>query len=412
MSIKSSKRDIAIIGMSGRFPKSDTIDDFWKNLIAGKELIRHYTDDDLVKAGVDQNLLDNPGYVKSSCMIDDPENFDYSFFGYTKEEAALMDPQLRVLHEQVWKSLEDSGYDPFSYPHKIGSYFSASDNINWRNYVELSKGSNVNPFFVKHISNESSASRLISYSLNLKGPSYYIDTACSSSLAAVHLACRSLLLKECAMAVAGGVSIGSSENIGYMYEEGSILSKDGHCKAFDKNSTGTVVGEGVGVVVLKRLSDAVRDNDQIYCVIKSTSANNDGKLKVGYTAPSIQGQYDCIKTALQLAEATPGDISYIEAHGTATRLGDAVEIEALNKAFNYDTTFRCKIGSVKTNLGHADAAAGIAGLIKTALSVNRKMIPPSLHFKAENPEINFKSGPFQVNADLTEWDDNKTRLAG
>ncbi len=412
MNARSIKKDIAIIGIAGKFPKSENIEHFWKNLAEGNELVQFYDDADLEKAGVSRDLIRNPEYIKSSCLIEEPGSFDFSFFGYTKEEAALMDPQIRVLHEQAWKSLEDAGYNPNNYSHKIGSIFSGSDNINWRTYVSLSETQNVNPFFIRHISNVNSISRLIAYSLNLKGPSYFVDTACSSSLVAVHIACRSLLMKECTMALAGGVSIGSTTRIGYMYEEGSIMSKDGHCKAFDQDSSGTVGGEGVGVVVLKRLADALNDRDHIYAVIRSTSVNNDGNLKVGYTAPSVTGQSDCIGSALKIAEVDPKAVSYVEAHGTGTKLGDAVEIEALNKAYNYDTSHECRIGSLKTNFGHMDAAAGVAGLIKTALSLEKKMLPPSLHFHSQNPDINFKSGPFSVNARLTEWKSEKPRLAG
>lgn len=398
--------------MSGKFPKSENIKDFWKNLVNGNELIQFHDDAELKKAGVNRELLGNPKYIKSSCLMEEPGNFDFTFFGYTKDEAALMDPQTRVLHEQAWKSLEDAGYNPRNYSRKIACIFSASDNINWRTYVSLSETPNVNPFFIKQISNVNSVSRLISYSLNLKGPSYFVDTACSSSLVAVHIACRSLLMKECTMALAGGVSITSSTGIGYIHGEGSILSKDGHCKAFDQDSSGTAVGEGVGVVVLKRLADALNDRDHIYGVIRSTSVNNDGNSKVGYTAPSVIGQYNCIESALKIAEVDAKAISYIEAHGTGTKLGDAVEIEALNKAFNYDTSHHCSIGSLKTNFGHMDAAAGVAGLIKTALSLKEKMLPPSLHFNAPNPEVNFKAGPFSVNAKLTEWKSDKLRFAG
>lgn len=409
---KSIKKDIAIIGMSGKFPKSKNIKEFWKNLEEGNELIDFYTDSELLELGAPQEIINNSKYVKSSCFIADPGSFDYSFFGYTKDEAALMDPQIRVFHEEVWNGLEDAGYNPFNYPHKIGCYFSASDNLSWRTHVMLSSTRNVNPLFVKHISNESSISRLISYSLNLRGPSCFIDSACSSSLVAIHIACRSLLLKECAMALAGGVSVSSSHKIGHLYEEGSILSKDGHCKAFDADSSGTVTGEGAGVLVLKRLEDALNDRDHIYSVIKASSVNNDGNQKVGYTAPSIVGQFNCIKTAMQIAGVEPNEISYIEAHGTGTKLGDPVEIEALNKAFNYDTTHQCAIGSLKSNLGHLDAAAGVAGVMKTALSLKKKMMPPSLHFNSPNPQINFASGPFVVNAKLTEWESQTVRYAG
>ncbi|MFT5822224.1 MAG: phthiocerol/phenolphthiocerol synthesis type-I polyketide synthase E [Crocinitomix sp.] len=412
MKARSIKKDIAIVGMSGKFPKSENIAALWKNLAAGNELIDFYTDAEIAELGISEEIINNPNFIKSSSLIDDPGSFDHSFFGYTREEAALMDPQIRLLHEQVWNSLENAGYNPFNYDKKIGCYFSASDNVNWRTHVVLSEAVNVNPFFVRHIANGNSISRLISYSLNLKGPSYYLDTACSSSLVAVHVACRSLLLKECTIALAGGVSISSSTEVGYLYEEGSIFSKDGHCKAFDSEASGTIGGEGAGVVVLKRLEDALNDKDHIYSVIRATSVNNDGNQKVGYTAPSIIGQHNCIKTAIQIAGIEPTDISYVETHGTGTVLGDPVEVEALNKAFNYDTSHSCAIGSLKSNFGHLDAAAGVAGLIKATLCLDNKALPPSLHFKTPNPQIKFKSGPFFVNTELTEWKSEKPRFAG
>lgn len=413
MKTRTIKKDVAIIGMSGKFPKSDNISEFWENLIVGNELIHFYSDSELEKLGVNPDLIKKERYVKSSALLEDSSSFDYSFFRYSKEEAELMDPQIRILHEQAWLALEDSGYNPFNYTNKIGSFFTAGHNINWMAHVKLLESSDkVNQFFIDHVSDSRRISTLISYALNLKGPSYFIDTACSSSLVAIHVACRNLLMKECAMAVAGGVNIGSSKDIGYVYEEGMIFSKDGHCKAFDIDSSGTFGGEGVGVVVLKRLEDALNDRDHIYSVIRSSSVNNDGNRKVGYTAPSIIGQYECIKSALQIAEVDPTSISYIETHGTGTKLGDPVEIEALNKAFNYNTAHQCGIGSVKTNMGHLDTAAGVAGLIKTALSLENKIIPPSLHFKTPNPEINFKSGPFYVNSELKEWSGKKPLLAG
>lgn len=412
MNPKSIKKHIAIIGISGKFPKSENIFELWNNLIQGNELNRFYSDSELEKLGVNLDLINNNKYVKSSSFIEDSGSFDHSFFGYTKEEAILMDPQIRILHEQAWLSLEDSGYNPFNYSDKIGCFLSATDNVNWRTHVTLSENYDISPFFVKQISDRDSISRLISYALNLKGPSYFINTACSSSLAAVHIACRSLLMKECSMALAGGVCVNSTTDIGHLYEEGMIFSRDGHCRAFDIESSGTYRGEGAGIVVLKRLEDALNDGDHIYSIIRSSSVNNDGNQKVGYTAPSIIGQYECIKTAHRIAEIDYKSISYIETHGTGTKLGDPVEIEALNKAFNYDTSHHCAIGSLKSNMGHLDTAAGVASLIKVALSLKNKMIPPSLHFKNANPEINFKSGPFYVNSELKEWISEKPLLAG
>lgn len=397
------KKDIAIVGISGRYPKSATINEFWEHLKNGEELVHFYTDEELKAVGMSEQELANPNLIKAQAFLEDPNSFDYSFFGYTKQEAMSMDPQIRMMHEQVWLGLEDAGYNPKTYKDKIGLYLSASDNINWRAYTMISNNDNVNSFFLNQISNKNFISTLISYNLNLRGPSYYVDTACSSSLVAVHQASRSLLMRECLIAVAGGVRIYSKPYKGHLYQEGMTNSKDGHCKAFDEDSSGIVSGEGAGVVVLKKFEDAIKDKDQIYAVIRSSVVNNDGNRKVGYTAPSITGQYECIKQAHQIADVTPESITYIEAHGTATKLGDLIEVEALNKSFGYNTTHHCALGSVKTNMGHLDAAAGITGFIKTALSLKNKMLLPSLHFKNPNPEINFKSGPFKVQTELSNW---------
>ncbi|MFH7012915.1 beta-ketoacyl synthase N-terminal-like domain-containing protein [Flavobacterium sp. FlaQc-52] len=404
------KKDIAIIGMSGKFHKSENIEAFWNNLVKGQELIHFYDDEELEKLGIGKELLKKPNYIKSSAFIDNSESFDYSFFGYTKEEAELMDPQIRIMHEHVWLALEDASYNLDQYKEKIGLYLSASDNLNWRAETLLNPNNAVGSFMTARLADKNFISTLISYSLNFKGPSFYINTACSSALTALHIACRSLLLKECSTALAGAVSINTTTEYGYLYEDDLIFSNDGHCRTFDKDSSGTTFGEGVGVVVLKRLEDALNDKDHIYAVIRATAVNNDGKRKVGYTAPSVNGQADCIKLAHSFAGITPEDVSYIEAHGTATKLGDPVEIEALNKAFNYNKNHSCAIGSVKSNLGHLDAVAGIVGVIKTALSLKNKMLPPSINYKEANPEINFESGPFYVNDKLQKWVSNQDQL--
>lgn len=404
MSKAIRKKDIAIVGISCKFPKSENPEAFWQNLMAGNELISFYSDDELEQFGIGQQVIKNPNFVKAKPVVDDPGSFDHSFFGYTKDEANCMDPQTRLLHEQAWLALEDASCDVSTYKKKIGLFVSASDNLNWIAHTMAHPNDKVNPYYASQLSNKNFAHTLISYGLNLTGPSYYINTACSSSLVSIHLACRNLLLKECAMALAGGVSLDSTTNKGHYYQEGMISSKDGHCKAFDKDSTGTIGGDGAGVVVLKRLEDAIEDRDHIYAVIRSSAVNNDGKRKVGFTAPSVSGQSDCIKLAHRIAGVTPDTISYIEAHGTGTKLGDPIEIEALNKAFNYDTDHQCAIGSVKTNMGHLDTAAGVAGFVKTSLAIKNKKIPPSLHFSNPNPEINFNGGPFEVNTQLKDWE--------
>ncbi len=404
------KKDIAIVGISCKFPKSENSEVFWKNLMAGNELISFFSDDELKKFGLSQDLIKNPSFVKAKPVIDNPGSFDHSFFGFTKDEANCMDPQTRLLHEQVWMALEDASCDVSSYKKKIGLFVSASDNLNWVAHTMINPNDKVNPFYASQLSNKNFAQTLISYGLNLTGPSYYINTACSSSLVSIHLACRNLLLKECSIALAGGVSLDSTKGKGHYYKEGMISSKDGHCKTFDKDSTGTIGGEGGAIVVLKRLEDAIEDRDHIYAVIRSSAVNNDGKRKVGFTAPSVSGQSDCIKLAHKIANVTPDTISYIEAHGTGTKLGDPIEIEALNKAFNYNTEHQCAIGSVKTNMGHLDTAAGVAGFVKASLAIKNKKIPPSLHFTSPNPEINFDGGPFEVNTKLKEWKPKKGNL--
>ncbi|MEM6684214.1 MAG: SDR family NAD(P)-dependent oxidoreductase [Bacteroidota bacterium] len=404
MNQKNRKKDIAVIGMSCKFSATESLADYWKSLQNGEELIE---------------FLEDPAesfpFINVHSRMKDVESFDYAFFGYTREEAKVMDPQIRVMHEQAWAAFENAGYDITTYKKQVGVFLSASDNINWRAYSLMNAGENVDFFKVKQLSNKNFLSTLISYSFNLKGPSYYIDTACSSSLSSIHIACRNLLMGECAMALAGGVSINTHVQTGYEFSEGMILSKDGHCKAFDADSSGTISGEGVGVVVLKRYEEAVRDGDHIYAVIRASAANNDGRRKVGYTAPSVGGQSDCITLAQKIAGVTPKDISYIEAHGTGTKIGDVIEIESLNKAFGYTTDHACALGSVKSNMGHLDAAAGVAGLIKTSLMLKHKTLVPSLHFNTPNPEVNFKAGPFFVNTETKPWQHTNTHqplLAG
>jgi phthiocerol/phenolphthiocerol synthesis type-I polyketide synthase E len=413
MKKRTNKKDIAIIGMAGKFPKSPNKEIFWERIMNGEVLSQFYTNEELAELGVEQRILEDKSFVKVDGLLENSESFDYSFFGYTKNEASLMDPQIRILHEQVWLALEDANCTE-SFKKKIGLFLSASDNFNWRAYSMVAKNEGVNPFLLGKISDKNFISSLISYSLNLKGPSYYLDTACSSSLVSVHLACRALLMKECSVAIAGGISVRSTTGKGYFYQEGMISSKDGYCKAFDAESSGTIGGEGAGVVVLKRLEDALNDNDHIYSVIKASAVNNDGRRKVGYAAPSITGQSECVKMAHKIAGISANQVSYIEAHGTGTKLGDSIEIEALNKAFDYDTEHKCAIGSVKTNMGHLDAAAGIAGLIKTTLAIKNELIPASLHYNRPNPEVNFESGPFYVNTKLKKWinDGEKPLYAG
>ncbi|MEP6803550.1 MAG: type I polyketide synthase, partial [Flavobacterium sp.] len=407
MNRESIKRDIAIIGISCKFSKSENPNEFWENLKEGNQMIEFYSDEELAKLGIDKSTIDNPAYIKRKSTIQNSDTFDYPFFSYTKDEANLMDPQIRILHQEVWTALEDAGYNASTYKDKIGMYMTAEDNFNWIAHSFTSDNKNVDPFYLSFINNKNFISSLISYNLNLKGPSVAIDTACSSSLMTVHLASKSLLLRECSIAIAGGINFNTKVNKGHFYHEGGIGSKDGYCRTFDSESSGTTGAEGTGVVVLKRLEEAIRDRDNIYAVIRSSAVNNDGK-KIGYTAPSVKGQSECIKMAHRMANVPYNTISYIEAHGTGTKLGDPIEIEALNQAFNYDISHKCAVGALKSNIGHAGNAAGIGGLIKTTLSLKNKMIPAVLHYKKPNPEINFKGGPFFVNAELTKWESKNT----
>lgn len=397
--------EMAVIGMSCKFPESNDYKSFWDNLSEGKELIREYTDEDILSSGVPAELLNNSSFIKSGVEFEGRGDFDHDFFEYRREEAALMDPQIRIMHEFCWKAIEDAGYASLIKKKKIGLFLGASENIQWKMYSYLkSKEGMVDPFFLNMISNSNYISSLISYKLNLTGPALFVDTACSTSLMTVNLACKSLLNRECNIALAGGVRISSSMEKGYLYKEGLIYSNDGHCRAFDKDASGTIAGEGVGVVVLKRLKDAIKDKDNIYSVIRSCVSNNDGNNKVGYTAPSVQGQLECIRLAHKMAGVSPSSIGYIETHGTGTKLGDPIELRALNLAFNKDSKEKfCAIGSVKTNMGHLDVASGIAGLIKTILCVKNRQIPPSLNFNESNPEIDFDGGPFYVNTELKKW---------
>jgi acyl transferase domain-containing protein len=409
--------DIAIIGMAGRFPGAGNVDELWRNLRDGVESITFFTDEELLAKGVQSTLLRDPNYVKAAAVMDGVELFDASFFGFTAREAQLMDPQHRVLLECAWEAMEIAGYDSKTLDGAVGVFAGATINT----YLLLNIFSNpelVNSLEPVQINVTNGADFLttrISYKLDLKGPSYLVQSACSTSLVAVHIACQSLLNEECDMALAGGVSINQKLLRGYRYTEGGIASPDGRCCAFDATAQGTLFGSGVGIVVLKRLDDALADGDCIHAVIKGSAINNDGALKVGYTAPSVDGQAQVITEALANAGVTAETISYVEAHGTGTPLGDPVEVQALTKAFRATTQKKgfCAIGSVKTNFGHLDAASGVTSLIKTIMALKHQRMPPSLHFERPNPNIDFASSPFYVNARLSEWKRNGTaRRAG
>jgi len=409
--VDNVENSIAVIGLSGRFPGADSVGQFWQNIRDGVESISFFTDEELLKAGVEQADLVDSQYIKAKGILDNPDMFDAEFFGYSPAEAEFMDPQQRIFLESSWSALENAGYDADTYDGLIGVYAGTSMNSYFLNNLYPYRGSGKLFAYDKDFI----ATRL-SYKMNLKGPSIDIQTACSTSLVAICEACQSLLDYRCDIALSGGVSISTPHKSGYMHREGSIASSDGHCRAFDADASGTVSGAGVGVVVLKRLEDALADGDDINAVIKGFSVNNDGSNKVGYSAPSVSGQAEVIAMALALADVEADSISYVECHGTGTTLGDPIEIAALTRAFQESTNRvgYCAIGSVKTNIGHLDAAAGVTGLIKTVLSLQHTQIPPSLNYNKPNPKIDFDNSPFYVNTDLCDWQttDNAPRRAG
>ncbi|MDF5726640.1 MAG: amino acid adenylation domain-containing protein [Rhizonema sp. PD38] len=408
---------IAIIGLAGRFPGAENINDFWQNLRDGVESISVFTNAELIDSGIDIDVLQDSNYVKAKGVLKNIELFDASFFGFNPKEAEITDPQHRFFLECAWEALESAGYDSGVYPGRIGVYAGLSLSSYLFNNLAFNQDliSSVGTYQILLSNDRDFVTTQVSYKLNLTGPSVVIQTACSTSLVAIHFACQSLFSGESDIALAGGVSITVPHQSGYLYQTGGILSPDGHCRAFDAKAQGTVGGNGVGIVVLKRLEDAIADRDCIHAVIRGSAINNDGAVKVGYTAPSVEGQAKAITEAHSLAGVEAETITYVETHGTGTILGDPIEIEALTKAFGTSTQKQCfcAIGSLKTNIGHLDAAAGVAGIIKTILALKHKLIPPSLNFEQPNPRINFSNSPFYVNTTLSPWEMNSfPRRAG
>ncbi|HSF43554.1 MAG TPA: beta-ketoacyl synthase N-terminal-like domain-containing protein, partial [Thermoanaerobaculia bacterium] len=408
---------IAIVGLAGRFPGAPDAARFWENLRDGVESVRFLSDEEALALGVPPEALADPDFVKAVSQPDDVDRFDALFFGISHREAELLDPQQRIFLETAWEALENAGHEPGRSGGVIGVFAGSTTStyliFNLLADPVLARSGDPLQLLIGNIG-DTLATR-VSYKLDLKGPSYTVQSACSSSLVAVHNACQSLLSGECDMALAGGVSINVSQSAGYRYQRESIASPDGHCRAFDARSQGTIFGGGAGVVVLKRLEDAVRDGDTVHAVVRGSAVNNDGALKVGYTAPSVSGQAEVIAEALGAAGVEAETISYIEAHGTGTRLGDPIEIQALNRAFGAETDRKgfCALGSVKSNIGHLDIAAGVAGLIKTVLALEHRQIPPSLNFSEPNPEIDWASSPVRVNTALVPWEtDGIPRRAG
>lgn len=409
--------DIAVVGFAGRFPGARDVEAFWENLKAGVESVRILTDQELREAGVPDASLADPDYVPAAAQLEDADRFDAEFFGFTPREAAVMDPQHRHFLECAWEALETAGYDPARYDGRIGVFGGVARNTY---LLEILRN---DPGFLDRIGDwegligwerDFPATR-VAYKLGLKGPAINVQTACSTSAVAIHLACQSLLTGESDMVLAGGARVQAPLGHGYTFEEGGILSPDGHCRAFDAEAEGTIRGSGVAMVVLKRLADAVADGDTVHAVVKGTAVNNDGADKVGFTAPSVRGQADVIAEALTVAGVPADTIGYVEAHGTGTAVGDPIEVAALTRAFRQSTdrTGYCPIGSVKSNVGHLDAGAGATGFLKCVLALRDGVIPPSLHYESPNPQIDFEHSPFFVNDELREWKrDGSPRRAG
>ena len=406
--IPGGEFDVAVIGMAGRFPGADDLDTFWDNLRAGRESITFFTDDELRATGHPDELIADPAFVRATGKLRDVEHFDAAFFGYSPREAETMEPGHRLFLECAWEAMEDAGYDPARAGGAVAVYGGAAGNgytlghlLSNPDVLENNAGMQLKignlPDFL--------ATR-VAYKLDLRGPAVTVQTGCSTSLVAVHLAAQGLLRGECDLALAGGTCVNVPVATGYLYSYGNIASPDGHCRAFDAASAGTVGGNGAGVVVLKRLADALRDGDPIRAVLRGSAINNDGAAKVAYTAPGVEGQAAVIGEALALAGVDPDTIGYVEAHGTGTELGDPIEVTALTRAYraSTDRAGYCALGAVKTAIGHLDVAAGIAGLIKTVLVLEHGEIPPVVHFTTPNPRIPLAGSPFFVPSAPAKWE--------
>lgn len=403
-----SSSDIAVIGLAGRFPGAPTVADFWRNLRAGVESITRYDDETLRAAGIPADLLADPQYVKAASVLAGIEDFDAAFFGYSAREAAILDPQHRVFLETAWHALEDAGHTSAGFGGSIGVYAGGALSTYLLGNLLGGRliGSIAETLELLVTNDKDYLANRVAYKLDLGGPALAVQTACSSSLVAVHVASRALLDGECDMALAGGVAVRLPQPTGYRWEEGLIFSPDGHCRPYDADGAGTIFGSGSGVVVLRRLEDALADGDRVEAVLRGSAVTNDGAAKVGYTAPGVDGQVRAIATALGLAGIEPDTVTAVEGHGTGTPLGDPIEVAALTKAFAARTarTGYCALGSVKSNVGHLDTASGVTGLIKAVLQLRHRELVPSLHFRRPNPQIDFAATPFRVNTELRDWE--------
>ena len=399
---------IAVIGLACRMPGAADADGFWEMLADGTEAVRFFTLDEQRALGVPESIVTDPNFVPAAAILDDHDAIDTGFFGMSIREAEIRDPQHRLLLELSHTALEDAGYDPSRYGGEIGNYATVGPDVyQWLNIRSNPKAyANAGWLAVMVGNHPDYASTLTSYKLGLRGPSLTMNTACSSSLVSLHLACEALRNGECDMALTGGATIDIPAGHGYLYDEDGITAPDGHCRPFDADARGTIWGSGGGVVVLKRLADAIEDGDNVRAVILGNAINNDGDTKVGFSAPSAEGQAAVIAQALGVAGVDPRTITYVEAHGTGTALGDPNEVSALSGVYQQDTDEAgwCAIGSVKSNIGHLGQSAGAAALIKTVLALEHGQIPPSLHYRSPNPKIEFGRNPFRVATALTKWE--------
>lgn len=404
--IESVEDGIAVIGMSGRFPGAKNVEELWQNLLDGKESVSFFKKEEL-DANIPAEDKNDASYVAVRGVIEDADKFDAAFFNMNPRLAEVTDPQQRIFLEVAWEAIENAGYSPDKYDGLIGVFAGMGNNTYYPNNVFHNKEAinRVGTFQTMTANEKDYIATRVAFEFNTKGPGLSIHTACSTSLTAVTLAYESLLNKECDMALAGGIAITVPINSGHIYNEGGMFSKDGHTRTFDADANGTVFSDGVGVVMLKRYKDAVKDGDEIYAVIRGAALNNDGNDKASFTAPSVEGQAAVVAMAQTKAGINPETISYIETHGTATPLGDPIEIEALTQAFRSKTDRKqfCAVGSIKSNIGHLTPAAGVVGLIKTCLALKHKILPASLNYKKANPAIDFENSPFFVNAEKREW---------
>ena len=409
-----AKEGVAVVGMSLRFPGANDVREFWQNLRAGRESISRFSPEEMLKAGVATELVEDPNYVPVRGLFEDPEAFDAAFFGVSVREAELMDPQHRVFLESCWAAIESAGYAPSKLRGNVGVWGGMSTGMTNNTYLL----SNLHGPRAQKLAQEDQLAAMlgnendylttrVSYKLNLSGPSVNVQTACSTSLVAITQAYQSLMLYGCDLALAGGVSVSYPQQDGYLFQEGGIGSPDGHCRPFDARAQGTVFSNGVGIVLLKRLEDALADEDQIYAVIRGAAINNDGSDKMSFAAPSVAGQAEAVSTAHAIAEVDADTISYVECHGTATPIGDPIEVAALTDAFASSTPGdHCALGSVKSNFGHLDSAAGVAAFIKTVLCLHHRELVPTLHYQSPNPQIDFANSPFYVATKNEPWEPN------